>query len=75
MDYLIEYLGIGGMDESITHTGDIASLAECIDWIEGSGGQSVSSTNMEDGSVIYESGGFVVQEISLDTGIRGLNHA
>ena len=54
--YLIEYFGIGGIDESITYTGGISGLLQEITWIEERGGWNVSATN-EAGKFVYEDGG------------------
>ncbi len=62
MDSVIEYLGIGGMDVRETHRGDLASLAEHITRLEEQGGHSLSVSEANTEQVVYECGGFVVQE-------------
>ena len=63
-EYDITFLGIGGVDERQTHTGDRHSLAETITVIEESGGQQVTAAREIDGCVVYECGGFVVRDLS-----------
>ena len=43
--YLINYLGIGGIEECGTHRGSLESLAEHITMIEGQGGHSLTVTD------------------------------
>ncbi len=60
--YRITYMGIGGMDERQRLIGDRAALVEAINMIEGGGGQMVAVCLEDDeNSVIYASGGFVVE--------------
>ncbi len=60
--YSMTYLGIGGVNERQRLVGDRAALAEAINMIEGGGGQMVVVRLEDDkNSVIYESGGFVVE--------------
>lgn len=66
MDYLINYLGIGGIEECGTHRGSLESLAEHITMIEGQGGQALTATDDITRSVVYECGGFVVKEVALN---------
>ncbi|MEN8131243.1 MAG: hypothetical protein ABFS45_13830 [Pseudomonadota bacterium] len=67
MEYLIRYLGIGGIEESGTHRGHLESLEEHIAMIEGHGGHSLMASEVYTGSVVYECGGFVVKETSINT--------
>ena len=62
MDYVIEYLGIGGMEGREMHHGDLASLAEHITLLEEVGGHSLFASDANTEQVVYECGGFVVQE-------------
>jgi hypothetical protein len=68
MDFSIEYYGIGWQEERMTHTGTMDSLAECIDWLEGSGAQAVTVTDIDLDQVVYQDGGYVVREFSVVTG-------
>jgi hypothetical protein len=54
VQYLIDYSGIGGIEESATYTGDIQGLLREVDWIEGRGGYSVTVTDQETGETVYE---------------------
>ena len=68
MEFSIEYYGIGGQEEHMTYTGSLDALAECIDWLEGGGAQAVTVTDIDLDQVVYQDGGFVVQEFSVETG-------
>lgn len=60
--YRITYLGIGGINEHQRLVGDRTALVEAINMIEGGGGQMVVVCLEDDeNSVLYESGGFVVE--------------
>ena len=68
MEFSIEYYGIGGQEEHMTYTGSLDALAECIDWLEGGGAQALTVTERENGRVVYQDGGFLVQEFLVETG-------
>jgi hypothetical protein len=57
--YLIEYFGIGWIEESATYTGDIQGLLREVVWIEERGGHGLTVTDQETGETVYEDGDLV----------------
>lgn len=56
-EYLIEYLGTGGIEVNATYRGGEEGLLREITWIEEHGGYNVTAVHRETGEVVYEQGG------------------